>query len=235
MDSAAGQPVTTQEREKVQLAVYDFDGTCISGNSPVLLVLYLVRNKLLPVKTGLRIAFWGVRYKYKLPQNESLVRGLVFKAFCGKPASEVDDYLRLFYDEVVSRRWREAAGCSMRERSAEGCVTMVVSATWDAIATRAQEEHHFDQVVATKMVVDSQGNYTCRVDGLPIEGLEKMRAIERFANEAYGEGNWELAHAYGDHHSDIPLLAAARVAHAVTPDKPLGRKARAQGWEILEW
>lgn len=238
MASSAVETPLQQESgrtEKVRLAVYDFDGTCITGNSPVLLVNYLMRKRLISLPLGLRIGIWGLRYKYRLPQNESLVRGLVFRPFCGKPAPEVDAFLRTFYDEVVAQRWRSQADVSMKKHIDEGCVVMVVSASWTAIVERARESHPFQYSVATQMVIDAQGNYTCRVDGLPVEGEEKLRAIKRFADKEFGEEGWELAYAYGDHHSDSALLSAATTAFAVTPDAPLKRAARAQGWEILDW
>ena len=51
----------------------------------------------------------------------------------------------------------------------------------------------------------------------------------------FGADGWELAWAYGDHHSDRAMLAAAKSAYAVTPDRPLTRTANAQGYDILEW
>ena len=46
---------------------------------------------------------------------------------------------------------------------------------------------------------------------------------------------WELAAAYGDHHSDRALLAGAKQGFAVCPDRPLGRTARERGYQVLEW
>ena len=123
----------------------------------------------------------------------------------------------------------------MRRHIEEGCVVMVVSATFDAIVNRAMESHPFQFQVSTRMKVDAQGNYTCDVDGAPVEGVEKVRMVEHFADEKFGVGNWVLAYAYGDHHSDIPLLEAARVPCAVTPDNPLEREAKRRGWSVLDW
>lgn len=234
-DAAPLQAGDTPAPAKVRLAVYDFDGTCITGNSPVLLVLHLMRDGLLSFKQGLDIGLWALRYKFRLPQNESSVRRKVFRPFEGKPAADVDEYLRLFYDEIVSGRWRHGAIESMKARAAEGCYVMVVSASWQAIIDRACESKPFARGFATKMIADRNGCYTRQVDGLPVEGEEKLRVIERFANAEFGVDNWELSYAYGDHHSDAPLLAAAKQAFAVTPDKPLRRYARANNWSILEW
>ena len=219
----------------VQLAVFDFDGTSITGNSPVLLVRYLYAHKMLPVSVMLRILVWASAYKFRIPQQESWVRGLVFTAFRGKPQEEVDQFLYDFYDEKIDSRFRHDAEAAMCAHTEAGHVVVVISATFEPIVVRAMDFHSFDLQISTRMHVDATGAYTCEVEGLPVEGEEKVCAIRRFADEAYGAGNWELAYAYGDHHSDRPLLLAASHAFAVTPDRPLKRTARSKGWEILEW
>ncbi len=39
--------VDSRQTKPVEIAAFDFDGTCISGNSPVILVSHLVRKGLL--------------------------------------------------------------------------------------------------------------------------------------------------------------------------------------------
>ena len=46
-----------------EIAVFDFDGTCISGNSPVLLVRYLLKKGQVRTSVLLRILTWGIAYK----------------------------------------------------------------------------------------------------------------------------------------------------------------------------
>lgn len=242
MTEAAAEDPSNPESEgagarqaPVRLAVFDFDGTCISGNSPVLLVLYLMRRGMLGKSVLARIALWGVAYKFRLPQNESWVRALVFSAFEGRPRREVDDFLAEFYDSEISPLFRAQADAAMRERTAEGCEIVVVSATFEPIILRAMKHHPFALQASTRMRIASDGTYTREVEGLPVEGTEKVAALERLANARFGEGNWRLAYAYGDHHSDRDLLSSAERAFAVAPDRPLARTARRCGWEILEW
>ena len=231
----AGEQAPIKSGDRVRLAVYDFDGTCIDGNSPAQLVRYLMFKRKLKFSTSVTIGLWALRYKLQLPQNESWVRSKVFSAFEGQPAEEVDAYLRDFYDEVIAPRYRPKAEKDMRMRLQEGCVTMVVSASWQAIVDRARESHSINYAFATRMCVDAQGRYTTQVRGLPVEGDEKLNVIKQFADERFGEGCWELAYAYGDHHSDAPMLAAAGQAFAVTPDNPLERMAKRRGWTVLDW
>lgn len=87
-------------------------------------------------------------------------------------------------------------------------------------------QHAYTRAFSTRMKTDSDGCYTREVEGLPVEGSQKLEVLTREANARFGEGNWVLTHAYGDHHSDRTLLAAAEHPFAVTPDRPLRRTAR---------
>ncbi|WP_417049250.1 HAD family hydrolase, partial [Ellagibacter isourolithinifaciens] len=88
--------------------------------------------------------------------------------------------------------------------------------------------------VSTRMKT-KDGCYTREVDGKPVEGAEKLVAIKQWCDAKFGEDNWELAYAYGDHHSDRLMLDAAEHAFAVNPDHPLSRSAKAKNWNVLEW
>lgn len=220
---------------KHHVAVFDFDGTSVNGNSPVLLVWYLTKLRMLPASTIARIMGWGVRYKLRLPQNEAWVRGLVFSAFEGKPVREVDAFLMEFYDKKIDALFRPEAEAAMLDHRAAGDTVLVVSASFEPIVQRAMRFRPIDGQTSTRMKATERGLYTCEVDGLPVEGAEKPQAIQRWCDARFGAGAWELTYAYGDHHSDRPMLAAARHAFAVDPDRPLRRTARSQGWTVLDW
>lgn len=103
-------PIARNAEGKVQVAAFDFDGTCIQGNSPVMLVRYLVRRRMLSPSVVARILSWAFAYKTRLPQNEAWVRGLVFRAFAGRPVAEVNRVsarlLRPGHRPAFSRRCR---------------------------------------------------------------------------------------------------------------------------------
>lgn len=219
----------------VRLAVFDFDGTSIEGNSPVMLVSYLLKQKMLKKRIVARILLWAAAYKLRLPQDESWVRGLVFSAFEGKPVAEVDQFLADFYDTHIAKRFRPQADEAMRKHQAAGDIVVVVSATFEPIILRAMEHHPFTMQVSTRMKAAPDGTYTRQVEGEPIEGAQKLVAVQELADAEFGSGNWELVAAYGDHHSDRTILSAAEQSYAVDPDRPLTRTARRLGWPILDW
>ncbi len=217
----------------VKLAVFDFDGTSITGNSPVMLVRYLRRSLRKTVLA--RIVAWGIAYKMRLPQNEAWVRGLVFSVFRGKPVAEVNAFLWDFYDRIVNARFRPLAAARMQEHIDQGHAVVCVSATFEPIIAEAMTEHPIMFAIATRMKANADGTYSDVVDGLPVEGPEKLAALTRFADQHFGKGAWELAYAYGDHHSDRTMLAAAAQSFAVTPDRPLNRTASRESYEVLDW
>lgn len=220
-----------------KIAAFDFDGTSIQGNSPVVLVRHLRRRGMLRKRVISKVLAWAAAYKLRLPQSEAWVRGQVFTAFEGMPKHEVDAFLSEFYDTEIEApgRFRPQADATMSRLRSQGVEVLVVSATFAPIVRRAREFHPFDGCLCTEMLSDAEGRYTRRVDGACIEGEEKVRALHAYADARYGAGKWELVEAYGDHHSDIPMLKAARRGFAVTPDNPLAREARRQGWQILDW
>lgn len=224
-----------QKTGKAQIAVFDFDGTSIEGSSPSWLVNRLIFERKISPATSLKIGFWGIAYKWHLPQNEAWVRGQVFRAFEGKPREEVDRYLTDFYDKWIEKRFRPQADEAMRKCRDEGCEVVVVSASFEPIVLRAMESHPFDHQISTRMKVAADGTYTREVEGRPIEGDEKMVALRHWCDGHYGEGNWEIAYAFADHHSDRPLLAAAAHPFAVTPNTGMSKIAKAEGWPVLDW
>lgn len=225
------------EQSKHKIAAFDFDGTSIRGNSPVILVRHLRRCDMLRKRVISKVLAWAAAYKLRLPQSEAWVRGQVFTAFDGRSKQEVDAFLSDFYDVEIERagRFRPQADAAMRRLRDEGTEVLIVSATFGPIVRRAQRFHPFDGCLCTEMHVDDQGRYTTQVDGACIEGEEKVAALRAYADTRYGAGKWELVEAYGDHHSDAPLLAAATRGFAVTPDNPLAREARRRGWQVLDW
>lgn len=219
----------------VRVAAFDFDGTSIDGNSPVTLVRYLgLRRRLSPGNLFL-ILLWAGAYKVRLPQNEAWVRGRVFSAFKGKPVGKVNKYLWRFYDTEVDARFRPAAGAEMQRHLDAGHAVVCVSASFEPIIAEAMTKHPIQFGIATRMQVTPEGTYLNRVLGKPTEGPAKLEALARFADERFGKGNWVLDSAYGDHHSDRALLAAAEHAFAVCPDRPLTRTARERSYAVLDW
>ena len=218
-----------------KIAVFDFDGTVISGQSGFLFSAYLLRRHLSSVSRTLKLMWWGARYKLHLPQRQEEARELVVGALTQYSIEFANAVMHDFHREVVEGMYRPQALEEVRRRQAEGCCVLLVSATFEPIAELAAKKLGVDAFLATKMQVGADGHYTSKVDGPVMEGAQKLVSATEWCNQHYGKGNWELAYAYGDHYSDATLLSAAQTPCAVCPGPTLTRLANKRGWTILNW
>lgn len=220
---------------KTQLAVFDYDGTIISGQSGSLFSRYLLKHGLISKKTIGRLFWWGTRYTLHLPYRQDEARELIFRDLGIHTYEQARQIMLDFHDEVLKPRYRQAAIEEVKRREAEGCTTLLVSATFYEIAKAAVDYLGMDNVIATHMELDENGHFTGLVKGEVTAAAEKLRVATAWANENLGEGAWELAYAYGDHFTDESLLAAAKQCFAVTPGFTLRKIAYRRHWPVLNW
>ena len=227
----SGAPV----RGGAALAVFDYDGTIMDGQSGQLFSLYLLKHGLITRRTALRLCWWGVRYKLHLPYRQDESRELIFRDLARYDHDEVMDIMHGFYEEVLAPRTRADARAEIARCHADGMTCVLVSATFFEMARVAAEELGIEGVAATHMELDGRGRFTGRVDGEVVAGEGKVRAVRRWADASVGEGRWHVARAYGDHFTDEPLLELADEPFAVCPGTTLARVARRRGWQTVDW
>lgn len=231
-----GAPMTSSAHTPARrIAVFDFDGTSIDGQSGSLFTRYLLSHGMMSPARLARLVWWGARYKLHLPFRQGEARELVFGALRGQTSEAVDALMASFHDDVLAPLYRPQALREVAWCHEKGMLVLLVSATFEPIAEVASRRMGADGFAATRMERDAQGRYTGRVDGPVVAGAEKCRAVERWCDAHLGAGAWVLERAYADHHTDAPLLAAAREARAVCPGKTLAISARRQGWPVLDW
>lgn len=227
-------PASEAQDSKNRIAVFDFDGTILDGHSPVMLVHYLYSRRVMRQSTLAAVGWWGVRYKLRLPHEQSEVRERIFNLFKDQTVEEVDQMMVNLYDQEISLHLRKDALDAIHAYQADGVEVIIVSASFEAIVKRAASQLGVKVQLSTRME-EKDGHYTGNVGSAPMEGAEKSRGIVDYANTHYGKGNWELVAAFGDHHSDVNMLELAQRPVAVTPDNKLERIAKDRGWEIANW
>jgi HAD superfamily hydrolase (TIGR01490 family) len=220
---------------KASIAAFDLDGTLLNGQSGSLIVRYLIVRRLLPLRTTLRCLWWGVRYKLHLPLRQNEVREVIYRSLNDLPPEGVHRIMASFHRDVMVPRYRPAGLAELRRREEAGEHVALISATFDLVADEAAAYLGCDVALATVMERDGHGRYTGAVQGSVVCGAEKVERVRDWADRTFGEDGWTLARAYGDHYTDVPLLEAAVVPNAVNPGPTLKRKAKRQGWNILNW
>lgn len=220
---------------RASIAAFDLDGTLLKGQSGTLVLKYLARRRLVSPKTTMLATWWGIRYKLHLPFRQNEVRERIFKDLSCYSAERVQQIMEDFHRDVMIPRYRADGIAELRRHEEDGDHVVIISATFDQIAQAACDYLDCDAALATLMERDAEGHFTGEVDGATTAGPEKVRRIRAWADECFGADGWELAYAYGDHHSDIPMLEAATTCYAVNPGPTLRREAERRSWKVLEW
>ena len=226
-----GMPSASQ---KHTLAVFDFDGTLLDGASPVRLIRRLLIQRILPFSIGMKVAIWGGKYKLRMPVAQEQVRGFIFGGLSSRPADEVHDLMVDLYRTELRQLIRKQGLKELEEIRAQGMRIGLVSASFEPIIHELAEDLRADFYVCTQMEI-KDGFYTGLVTTAPPEGINKLLQMREQADQLYGEGNWVLSHAYGDHASDMQILSAALNPIVVDPDSPLKKLARKLDWPIRDW
>lgn len=224
-----------QPAQRRPVAVFDYDGTCINGESGKLISLWLLRKGYLGIRAAVGLSWWGIRYRLHMPLRQERSRELIYGELASRGADAVRSIMKTIHEEALLPLYRKAAIGEIARQRAEGCATVLVSATFEDVACHAARHLGTDGYVATKMELDNAGEYTGRVLGEVVVGEAKVRAVTRWADEHLGEGSWFLAYAYGDHYTDKTLLSGADHPVVVSPGPTLKRYAREHGWPIANW
>lgn len=223
------------KKDPYHLAVFDMDRTTIDASSPMKLVKRLLRHFRLAPATAAKIIKWGISYKLLLPRENDPVREWVFTAFKGENAFDVSRELEKFAEEEIVPHVRKEAVKAMEEHQKNGIVVILLSASFDSVISRMLLEVPANFGTATIMKIDEDGNMTNEVEGTSPEGEGKPIVLKELANHLFGEGNWVVDFAYGDHMSDVDILSMAKTPVAVTPDRKLREYAEKHNWQIAEW
>ncbi len=219
----------------VRLAVFDFDNTLIDNQTGVIFTRYLLDKGYVSHLTVAKVIGWGAKYFVRLPVDQNKVREYIFSELTYLTPAELEVLAQDFHDTVLIRHYRQDALREVEKLKRRGLTTLVASATFQEIVDDVAGYLGLDGAVGTVMAVDSTGHYTGKVASEVVQGEGKLNAITRWADEHIGAGRWELAYAFGDHHSDIETLDAAKHPAAVNPCFSLWRHAKAESMPILHW
>ncbi len=92
-------------------------------------------------------------------------------------------------------------------------------------------------IVAADLAIDAGTDGRPRATGFltnpPLVGEARAAWLTGYARRAGADLG--RCYAYGDSHSDLPVLRAVGRPTAVSPDLALYRAARAAAWPIEEW
>lgn len=184
---------------KRKLALFDFDGTMIKGDSIARLVRVMFKKGIMTLPEMLRSIWNTILWKAgKLPVNT--VKSHALSPLNRLTKVEAEAFLRAFVKEELAPRLYPAAISVMREHKEQGDLVLLVSASPLCYLQYMKEHLPLDDILATG--TDTQYRVT---ENLVRE--EKNRQIKRWLQENGVEADYPNSYAYGDSRNDLNMLS----------------------------
>ena len=207
------------------LAIFDFDGTMIPGDSIVSYLFFARKKGLLSAGRLLWAGLSAGLYRLGLMDaGRAKSAALAFRK--DVPAEKLDSLDRAFARELL-RKIRPDALCAMNERKSQGDTVILLTASTDHYMRFVAEGLPADRLICS--VTDRDGRVLRN-----LRGSEKAAALNEYISSLPGKPDLSASCAFGDSASDLPLLRLTGHPFLVNP----GRKAlkRAGGTvPVLHW
>lgn len=213
-------------------AFFDLDKTLIASNSARLWVMYELRHGFMSRWTAVRALGYLMRYKLGDTDLAGPLR-VGIATLEGKEEAALRSRMMAFYHSEVRHLYRRGARDALERHRANGDRLVLLTSTSTYLAHAVCDELGLDDYVSTQLEVDPAGTLTGRaVEPLCFGEGKLARAVDWCAQENY---SLTASTFYTDSASDLPVMEVVDTPVAVNPDPRLRRRARRQGWQVVDW
>jgi putative phosphoserine phosphatase/1-acylglycerol-3-phosphate O-acyltransferase len=195
----------------MKIALFDFDGTILEGNSWHLFFAQTVRQR------PTLLAALLLR-KLRLSSARQL-KNAALRSLAGRSALEVQQFAESFHRRHLQPRLRPKALAQLAASRAEGCQLVLATGAFDFLVRPFARELAIPLVIATRL--GFRGD-TCLgdIDGPECRAQKKVEAVETaFAGQTI---EWDRSYAFSDNDDDLPLLT--KVGRGVWVNAPAVRQ-----------
>jgi len=183
------------------LAVFDFDGTLVRGDSflPFLTAYARSRQRYWPLLT---MPFWLSLYATRLLTDAQAKQRLLVSFFRGESKEAVATFVTLFYERWVRPRLHNPVFARLQWHLAEGHRVVMLSASPSLYICPFGRALGIDEIVCTQVRMHLD-RWDGALDGPNCKGEQKLVLLRAHLGTHHWDG---ASFAYGDSHSDLPVL-----------------------------
>jgi phosphoserine phosphatase len=213
----------------MQLAIFDVDGTLISGySSEKRFIAWLFRRGLIGPRQVLASAWFIVRWfpvfgRHVFRKNKAYLSGLSEASIAAQAA--------LFVAALPESVWIRPSVTELRLRKEQECIVVLLSGTLQSILDAMAERLGADDAVGT-ICRTADGRYQAAPPLRHPFAAEKA-ALQQEISERYQASNADVT-SYADSVFDILMLSQAGRPVAVCPDSELAAWARINNHRVIE-
>lgn len=214
------------------IAVFDLDGTVARGDTFKAYLRFCISRRpgcwyRLPCLAG-AIALFAIGRR----DNTWVKCTLMAATFGGRPWGALARQTEAFIGVLLRHGIRRDALAAMADHRAAGRRLVLATASPDLYVVPLAQRLGFDDVVCTRVARAADGRISGKLESGNCYGRAKLERVLAWRAAAGIVGPMWV---YSDHHADLPLLAAADVAFAISASRRLRAAAPAHGIHLVEW
>jgi HAD superfamily hydrolase (TIGR01490 family) len=224
--------------EKQSAAFFDFDRTLLDRQTSRIIIRYLkehpevLEHKPVPVPYIIRLLLVNELYKRHL-YSDMKMAVLLLRFFKGRRLAVFENIAGDLYHRHIKPHLAPNVLVCLEYHRRKGDLLVLISASARYSLEPAASDLGFHHLRCTELEVGPDGLLTGRSKGPVCIDIHKRDAALELVQERHID--LSTSSAYGDHHSDIPLLEIVGKPVAVEPTPPLKAFALARGWPILSY
>ena len=222
MRNPTGHPAADKP---VSLAIFDFDGTLIQGDSVAYYLRFAWKKGAASRGEFLRALLAAAKYGMKrMTDAASKTEALKFRKRHDK--KYLDDLDREFVKTVLLPKVYAAGKERIARHRREGKILVLVSASTENYMRFVAEALGFDALLCTPIEADGTIRRNCK-------GEKKVQRINDWLAENGLTAEFASSFGYGDSKSDLPMLRLVGYPVQVNPKKALRKLA--PDMETVKW
>ena len=203
--------------KKISLALFDFDGTMIRGDSIVPFLSHARKRRDVGIMGYLKGCLCGGLFVLHLMEGgKAKKEALSFYQHLSDEKKKALD--QSFAKEFLLPRVYQKAKDTVSEHNKAGRYTILVSASTENYMQYVYEKLVFSALICTKIDETGRVMKNCH-------GAEKVRRIEEYLQSQGIHANFSASFAYGDSKGDLPMLKLCGHPIKANPKKALKKAA----------
>ena len=221
-----------------KLAIFDLDGTLVSGHLWLGVVKYNFKNK----KNRLA-AFWYLInnlaktpfWKTQLITTEKYYRSWgegIAKMVKGLKREKAEEMFHWLADEYLLPTLKKNVLEKLKKHQENGFLTILTSGSFQELLQILTKRLNIDFAIGTELEQRSN-KFSGRIVPPFCFGQGKAEKIKSFLSERNLKINFQESFAYSDSFFDLPILELVGNPVVVEPDEKLLKIAKNKGWQII--
>jgi len=211
-------------------AFFDFDETLLEVESGRLGIQWLWDRRLVPFGYILKVLVANFFYQRRLLSDEGMVK-IMLTFYRKKRLADFQKGADNFYKAYLKPHLAPGILSRVHFHKKEGHLLVLISGSVRYLLEPVAKDLEFDHLLCTDLEVDKNGLMTGKPADLVCVDHHKKKLTLKLAQQL--ELDLEKSYAYGNHHSDLPLLETVGNPHVVEPTSILEKIAHQRSWPII--